>query len=205
MPVGAPILIEAPASEPLTFAEVNAQRNFSIPDDQQAFTESLISMAREFLEDDLGIALLPQARQQVMDLFPCDNRLISVLRPPLQGVDWIKYTDYTGEVTNTLARSAYIVDTDSYPGRIALNYGQIWPAVTLRPVNGVRIQIRCGFRSAADVPAKLKHAMYLTIGSLYENRESVLVSERTGSVVPIVIDSSTRSAVDRLTMRYRVR
>ena len=64
-----------------------------------------------------------------------------------------------------------VVDTDSYPGRVTLAYGETWPS-TRGIANSVTITMVAGYGStAASVPAEAKQAIRLLVGDWMENRE----------------------------------
>ena len=69
------------------------------------------------------------------------------------------------------AASNYFVDTDHEPGRINLEHGISWPAVTLRDINGLKIRFVAGYGDAAtDVPQAAKEAITLYCAYRNENR-----------------------------------
>jgi uncharacterized phiE125 gp8 family phage protein len=77
----------------------------------------------------------------------------------------------------------YFVDTKSNPGRGVLAYGKTWPTTTLRPANGIVIEFDAGYGDlASDVPKRVKQAMLLIIGHLYERREQS--TEKALSEIP---------------------
>ena len=98
--------------------------------------------------------------------------------PPLSSVTSIKYYD-TDETVATFSSSNYIVDTHSEPGRIELQYSEVWPSTVLRPINGVEIIFVAGYGAASAVPDVIKHAIKILIAHCYENRELVI---QTGAV-----------------------
>jgi len=96
----------------------------------------------------------------------------------------IKYYD-TDNVVAYLDGSNYFFDTKSEPGRIYLAYGKSWPGDTLRPASGVCVTYIAGYGAASDVPKKIKQAMLLLIGHLYENREAVQTTGLNIAEVPL--------------------
>ena len=87
----------------------------------------------------------------------------------------VTYIDSDGD-TNTFAAADYIVDTDSEPGRIVLDYGEVWPSGVLYPSNPIIVEYVCGYGDdGSDVPAGIRHAMKLIISDMYEKRETILV------------------------------
>jgi uncharacterized phiE125 gp8 family phage protein len=65
--------------------------------------------------------------------------------------------------------TAYFVDADSSPGRLALRNGASWP-VPGRSYNGVRVDFTAGYGGPEDIPQPLKQGMLAHIAHLYENR-----------------------------------
>ena len=88
----------------------------------------------------------------------------------------LKYTNSAGTITEPWGIANYIVDDDSEPGRIVLEYGYSWPSVTLYPSNPIRVRYECGYGDAAsDIPGAIIHAMKLLISDMYENREVAII------------------------------
>ena len=80
--------------------------------------------------------------------------------------------------------SSYYVDEVSPTPRLVLKSGIDWPT-GLRPVNAIRVRVRAGYGTPADVPQVLKQAMLLLIGSLSEHREHVMVSQFAGQFMEL--------------------
>lgn len=156
------------------------------------YVNTLISAARNHVESVTRRALVTQTLQLTLDHFPgvahgiLDLRMqpdqltgygndwvIRLPRSPLQSVTSIQYVDDAGD-TQTLASSKYIVDASSQVPRITPAYTEVWP--TTRPIpNAVTISFVAGYGAAADVPAALKQAMLILIGTMFEHRESVVL------------------------------
>lgn len=187
-------LIAAPATEPVTRTEAKSHLRVDTTA-EDTLIDALITVARQHIEHELRRALVTQTWELVLDRWPAGGVLRLPL-PPLASVTSIKYTDDDG-AESTLSSGAYLVDTESLPGRVVLKNGQSWPAVTLAEANGVRVRFVAGYGGAAAVPETIKAAMKLLIGTLYENRESVLVAQGvTVAEVPF--------GVQALLMPYRV-
>lgn len=135
---------------------------------------TLITVARQNVEAHLRRALISQTWELVLDGFPAGG--VRLPKPPLVSVTSIKYTNDAG-VEATVSSGDYLVDADSEPGRVALKTGKTWPAVTLQEVAGVRVRYVAGWANAAAVPAAIRQAVLLVCGSLYENREDVIVAQ----------------------------
>lgn len=143
----------------------------------------LIQAAREYVEGYQNRALCTQTWELVLDDWP-DDDYIEIPLPPLQSVTSIKYKDETGAET-TWDGANYIVDPDSYLGRVVLAYGLSWPTDDLYPAGAIRIRFVAGY---TDVPATTKAAMLLLIGHWYENREAVNIGNIT-SEIPFSVKS----------------
>jgi len=156
----------------------------SIEDD---LLNALITTARQYVEDFQNRALNTQTWELWLDAFPGKD-YIEIPLPPLQSAT-IKYYD-TDDTEAPFSADDYFVDTKSEPGRVVLNYGESWPSTTLRPANGVCVTFVAGYgATASTVPKKVKQAMLLLIGHLYENREAVLTTGMNAVVVPMAVES----------------
>jgi len=101
----------------------------------------------------------------------------------------IKYY-VTDDTEYFMGAGNYFVDTKSEPGRVALNYGKIWPSTTLRPANGICVTFEAGYGDAAtDVPQEVIRAMLLLISHWYENREPVSVTGAVPKEMPFSVES----------------
>lgn len=173
-------LVEAPAEEPLTVAEVRDQHlRVSNGSAEDAYLDRVIRATRREGERVTRRAWMPQVWEQSMDWFPL---VIYVERPPLIEVESIVYLDGDG-VQQTLASSAYRVSPsgeENKLSRIAPAYGTCWPvarcemdAVVVRFRAGY-IDVEAGSPETAAVPEDLTHGQLLMIGELYKQRsESV--------------------------------
>ena len=187
-------LITAPATEPVTSTEAKAHLRVDTTADD-TLIGTLITAARQHVEAHLRRALITQTWELVTDAFPVGDVLRLPL-PPLVSVTSIKYTDEDG-AESTLSSGLYVVDTDSTKGRVVLKNGETWPSVTLAAANGVRVRYVAGYGEASAVPRPIRQAILLLIGTMYENRESVLVAQGvTVAQLPF--------GVDALLMPYRI-
>lgn len=88
----------------------------------------------------------------------------------------LTYIESDASETEPWDISYYIVDTDSEPGRIVLDYGEAWPTVTLYPSNPIRLRFECGYGDAAsDVPGDVLNAMKLCVADMYSVREPTII------------------------------
>jgi len=158
----------------------------SVEDD---LLNSLITAARQYCEGFQRRAYISQTWHLWLDEFP-NKAYIEIPLPPLQaaGVS-IKYYD-TSDAGTEWPTSNYFVDAKSEPGRIVLNYGNIWPSTALRPANGVCVTFIAGYGLlASDVPKKVKQAMLLLVSHWYENREAVATSGAMPKEIPFSVEA----------------
>jgi len=185
-------LITGPAVEPVSIddAKTHLRVDYS---DQDAEITRLISTARTICEMYQHKAYINQTWQLTLDSFP-DGRPPSSLYAlyshapvsyqdfkdhivipisPLVTVNSVKY--YITDNTETIMTpgTAYFVDNQNEPGRIALPYMIPWPMVILRPENGVIINFTSGYgTNATTVPSEVISAILLLVSHLYEHREA---------------------------------
>lgn len=186
-------LITAPTVEPITLTEAKDHCRVDGTDDDTLIT-SLIVAAREYVEGYQNRALITQTWELVLDAWP-DGDSIELPLPPLQSVTSLKYKDSAGAET-AWAATNYIVDTDSYLGRLVLADDISWPSDELYPAGGIRIRFVAGYPPTgsgesidydANVPQKIKQAMLLLVGHWYENREAVAAGSMTE--IPLAVNA----------------
>jgi hypothetical protein len=177
-----------PATEPLTLAETRTYLKVSDTTDDVLLSQ-IITAVRKSCEDWTGRALVTQTLTLWRDAFPhrqkdrlphdgyfelpvefADEaqRMISIPRPPLQSVTYLK-THSTGNQAVTFDAGKYFVDTVSEPGRVVLHQSSSW-TLGLRPANAVEIEFVAGYGDASTVPDALKQGMLLWIKLLVADR-----------------------------------
>lgn len=138
-------------------------------------------------------ALTTQAWDEFLDRFPGEG-WIEVSKPPLQSVTYVKYRDTNG-VWQTMSTDDYeVLGTHTPPvlesrparGRIVLKFGRIWPLADDRP-GCVQVRFVCGYGAASAVPAALKDAMLMDLGTLDLARAGIVV----GTIVARLPGDST--------------
>lgn len=162
-------VITPPAVEPVSLGEVKAQLQIdesdTIYDDQ---LNTLIPAARVWCEQYQNRAYITQTLELALDWWPCGNE-IKLLRPPLQSVTSVSYTD-KDSMTATWADSNYIVDDYAFVGRIVKKCGVAWPSVSLAAANGVKVRYVAGYGDApGDVPATIRQAIILLVVHWFNN------------------------------------
>ena len=185
-------IIVQPPAEPVTLAKAKEHLKIE-PEDtiEDDFVTALIISAREFCEEIQNRSYVQRTIELTLDDWPrCSE--ISLLRPPIQSVESVKYYD-TENNEHIWDAQYYFVDVDSEPGRIVPNYSQIFPTITLRPINAIKIRYIAGYLPgepdsddnidyAVNVPQKVKQAILLLVGYWHSNREAALAGIVTKEV-----------------------
>jgi uncharacterized phiE125 gp8 family phage protein len=183
-------LVTGPTAEPisLTDAKMWLRLDHSAEDD---LVSGLIQMVREAVEE-RGISVFTQTWDLTLDYFP--HGAIDIPKAPLQSITSVKYTDTDG-VEQTLAASAYQVDTKSGIPRVAAVYGTVWPS-TRHELNAVTVRFVAGYGTLGatpDVPERILQAMRLALTTAYAIRSDEVV----GAV-------QARKAVDMILANYEL-
>lgn len=181
----------APAVEPVTVAEAKAHLRVTHNLDD-TYIESLITAARQHVENATHRALITQTCVMTLDAFPVAPAAIELYRPRLIAVSSIAYIDSAG-ATKTWSSSDYVVDTQAEPGRVFPAYGEVYPTTQDRRA-AVTITYTAGYGAAATaVPAAIKQAMFLLLRHWYDNRSAVALG---------TISTPVDHAVDALLAPY---
>lgn len=153
-------------------------------DDDDALIEVFISAATEHVQRFLGRALVDQVWELTIDEFP--DEAIEIPLPPLIEVVSVKYDDGDGS-EQTLATDSYTVDARQDEPSWVLPANDTWPT-TFDGVNAVRVRFRAGYEATTDspsdstVPADIKAGILLMIGTLYANRETVVIGQTVNAL-----------------------
>jgi uncharacterized phiE125 gp8 family phage protein len=164
------VVTSPPAVEPVSLEEAKQWSVVQNPDDDQKVT-NLIVACREFMEADLGQALITQTRTAYFGAFPAGWGEISLPYPPIQSIVSIQYRGIDGNL-GTLDSSLYRYTPRSIPGRVWLPFGSVWPVmVPLR--DAVQVTYVCGYGDTpADLPMRARLAIQELVTSHYSFRES---------------------------------
>lgn len=127
----------------------------------------------------LGRALCTQTLEYRIDRFP-ERRIVLPL-PPLRSVTSIKYVDGDG-VLQTMDPADYVAfnaagsppEIVQGPGYVEPSFDSCWPATRAVP-EAVRVRFEAGYGAPSDVPSLIKIWLLMRLGTLYENREQVIV------------------------------
>lgn len=153
-----------PSIEPVTLAEAKVFLRVDVADDD-ALIGTSITAAREQCEQRLRRTLITSGWTLKLDSFAGLGELPMA---PAQAVTSIAYIAADGSAA-TLDSSAYTLDKDSEPARIAPV--DVWPD-TADQLNAVTVVYTAGYGDTADkVPQPIHSWLLLAIGDLSANRE----------------------------------
>lgn len=189
-------LITAAATYPVTLAEAKAHLSVDF-DDHDALIEIYRKAATDSAENFTGRAFIDQTWDYFFDAFPTAGA-IQIPKPPLIEVIGVFSLDSVA-AEQELAASGYLVDGASELARLTLAYAGSWPT-PLIVANAVRLRFRAGYLDdnspqVANVPFAIKAAILLTVGTLYANRETIVIGQ-TATLLPW--------AAEQLLRPYRV-
>jgi uncharacterized phiE125 gp8 family phage protein len=181
------VITAQPAIEPVSVQEVQAAIAVHGDDD---FIASLITEARQEIEEMTGLALITQSWRLSLDRWPGAREdwwdgvrqaaiseiyatgvpaWVQLPRYPLQAIDAVTVFDEASNSQTVTVGDVFDIDTYQKPGRMALRRGQTWP-IALRTVNAIQIDYTAGYGAALDVPAPLKRAIRAMAAYMYEHR-----------------------------------
>jgi uncharacterized phiE125 gp8 family phage protein len=140
--------------------------------DEDTCLTTLIKTARQICEDHQRRSYINRTYKYYLDEFPCSSEQEIVLpNPPVSSITTIKYTNTDG-TQYTWSSSEYQIDSYGFTCRLKPKYGYEWPSDTLQEMSGVEITYVAGYgATASTVPEKIRHAIMILCGELYENRE----------------------------------
>jgi len=154
-------------TEPFDAAAVKVHLHETLVDTaNDALITRLIKVARTAAEERTERTLLATTWQLNFDTFPA---VITLERPPIVSVAWIKYIDAAGTL-QTLDPALYQVDIAKQPGRISPVYGQYWPQTRPCTFGAVTVRYTAGYADAASVPETVRQWILLAVSEMYELR-----------------------------------
>lgn len=175
-------VVSAPASEPISLAEVKAHcRIYGSEDD--GLIAGYLMAARVYTESVTGRRLVTQTLDYFIDNLSADEILLPVA--PVQSVTSITYIDDSG-ATQTLSVGAYTTVGRRYWTAIVPTVNASWPGVR-NQAESVTVRFVAGHTSTNPVPEPIRQAILMLAGHLYENRETVVVGQAP-EVLPMAYD-----------------
>ncbi len=160
-------LVESPDEAVLTKAEAKLQCRVTSSDEDSAFDDyiAMATSAAEMMVDGHR-QLLTATYDLPLRGFWCNE--LTMPRPPLQSVTWIKYYDENGTLT-TLDSSYYSVRTPwRQPGLLSRVSAAVFPSVQCDLPFPVTVRFVCGYSDPSQVPPEAKHAIKLLVQDAYE-------------------------------------
>ena len=166
----AAILIEPPAVEPVSLAEVKEHLRVDGPDEEPLIA-ALTTTARLTIEHLAGLALMTQRWAVLLDAWP-DGRVVELPVAPVASVDAVRVYDEADQ-PSVVDPADYFADLTSRPARVVRRSSQTWPSPG-RVANGIEIELTAGFGAGpGDVPETLRWAVLMLVGHWFENRAAV--------------------------------
>jgi uncharacterized phiE125 gp8 family phage protein len=179
-------LITPSAVDAITLTE--AKDHLSVVDsDDDTYITALVKSACANAEAWMGRALIDQTWDLYLDSFPpglnsgfgsSQHLEILIPKPPLIEVISIAYDQPDGTEA-TVDGGNYYVDNVTEPGWVVPAGTLTWPT-PIAAINSVRVRFRAGYLDTSSppqnaVPFDIKAGILLSVGSMFENREQVVV------------------------------
>jgi uncharacterized phiE125 gp8 family phage protein len=159
--------VTAPATEPVTTAEVKSAIRVDISTDDTRL-DNLTTAIREEYETIKRRTLVTTTFDLFLDCFPSSDYVPIILpRPPLASITTIKYYDTDGN-QQTWSSALYEVDTNIHPGRVKPIDGESWPDTDDNKYGLVEIRFVAGYGAAAAVPQRFKRELFAQIQHWYD-------------------------------------
>lgn len=180
-------IVTEPASEPVVISDLE---DYLVASNLGQEGLKLLAAARQFIEDQTGLALITQTWRATYDRWPGQREPwwdgvrdgaitelyvpdahahIELPRYPLDSITSVTVYDEDSNSTSVTVADVFDVDTYSMPGRLSLKRGATWPVAT-RASNAIEIVYDAGYGDADDVPEPLKRAIVNMAGYLYETK-----------------------------------
>ena len=161
-----------PLVEPVSLSAAKTQCRVDTEADD-AYIQSLISVARQYVEDTLDITLLTTTWQARYDIFPVWE--LNLPRPMLQNKPiTVTYRQGDGNYYS-LSSSAneFQYDCNSIPGKIYPLWARSWPP-TRGDENSVVVEFTAGYGDdGSKVPPVARHLIMLLVAHWYDSRQPV--------------------------------
>jgi uncharacterized phiE125 gp8 family phage protein len=179
--------ITPPAIEPVSVDEVKSCAHID-HDDDDVLIASWIRAGREIAEAYQNRAYIHQDIRVTLNGWPSLPFLLPrapMIQPTILAAGATTTTAEPGVQTPIFSLTYYdvnnveteydannlIIDSDSEPAKIDLNYGVSWPVSLLRSIDAVRIEYTAGYGTVPeDVPAAVRDAIILYCSYRNESR-----------------------------------
>lgn len=175
-------IIVPPSETPVSLQEARFHLALGAEVEYDELLELYIRAATEVAQDFQGRSYAPQTLECYFDAFSTDGILL-LPRPPLIEVTGIFYFDAAGDEQEF---TGFDIDSAAEPGRVLLSSGSSWPSIADRE-NAVRVRYRAGYVSGSPeetaVPADIKAAILMHVGTMFAVRENIVVGSQV-SMMP---------------------
>jgi len=180
------VRVTNPVVEPVPLALAKTQCRVDT-DTDDAYIQSLIAVARQYVEDVLDITLLTTVWEARYDLFPI-WAIILPRMPMAPGTVTVTYRNGDGTYgTLTSANNDFQVDTNVLPGRIYPQWARSWPA-TRGDENSVTVRYSAGYGpDGSSVPPTAKHLILALTAHWYDTRQPAVPGAMTST--PYMFDT----------------
>jgi len=179
------VTVTGPSSELVTLDEARKHLRVDSTDEDDMILSWIIA-ARQYCEAVTKRSFGVQSYRWKIDSFPSDRYLLFPMSP-LVSVTSISYQDTNGDLQTF---SDYIVNVDSVPGQIYLDYDAYWPSIYDMP-SAVTILFTAGY-----APAMVKTAIKMLVADFYQNRETKILG------VSVVENATVDRLLAPLTLYY---
>ena len=172
-------LLTPATTTPLSLAEVKEHLRV-LHSTENSLIDLYNKAATASVENWLGRSLVKRTYELTLDTFNEDGIVLPM--PPIIAVLSVKYDDADGNEQTLVEGTDYFVDTANEPGWLLKIGSSSWPTV-MDTANAVRVQYTAGYvddgmsPTFGQIPFELKAAILLTVGTLYANRENVIVGK----------------------------
>lgn len=161
-----PMLISAPAIEPVSLAEAKAWLREDGADEDDLI-QALVVSARMTLEAYTRRFFVTQSWRVILDVWPCPGLEIMLPFAPFQSVSAIRVFG-PDDIAQTLATTNYRAPPNSACGRVTFNLAPPNPG---RSVDGVEIDFTVGYgATASQIPEPLRRAIMMLVAHWREKR-----------------------------------
>ena len=169
-------LVTGPSSEPITLAE--AKLYLRVDDTtEDALITAIITAARRKFENDTYHYLMPQTWELYLNQNEINAEQISINKSDITAISSVKYYDQSN-TQQTLSTNDYQTAIQGRPYSIQLT---TVPQVYNR-LEAMVIRFTLGYTNAAAVPEDIKTAIKTLIGTLYENRQTIVTGTQVNEV-----------------------
>lgn len=161
--------ITSPAVEPvgLAFAKQHCRVDTETDD---LYIQSLIAVARQYVEDVLDITICTTIWEAKYDLFPVWAIVLPRL-PMLDRAVTVTYRSGDGTYSSLSSATDFQIDASVLPGRIYPQWARSWPA-TRGDENSVTVRYSAGYGDdGQSAPPVVKHLILLLVAHWFDTRQ----------------------------------